>query len=126
MKNFFRRIGEGFRAFMAGRYGSDELSVFLSFAGLALLLLSSLIRPLFFLYFAALGLILWSTFRMLSRNTLKRRREREVYLSLLAKVRQRGTLLKNRFRERKTHRYYACPNCRVTIRIPKPEKGRTV
>ena len=101
MKNFFRRIGEGFRAFMAGRYGSDELSVFLSFAGLALLLLSS-------------------------RNTLKRRREREVYLSLLAKVRQRGTLLKNRFRERKTHRYYACPNCRVTIRIPKPEKGRTI
>ena len=126
MKNFFRHISDGFRSFMAGRYGADELSSFLSIAALVLLVLSTLVRQLFFLYFLALGLLIWSSFRMLSRNTLKRRQEREAYLRFFGSIRQKWNLMKNRWRDRKTHRYYTCPSCRVTIRVPKPEKGKTI
>lgn len=126
MKRFFANLGYRFQVFMQGRYGMDELSYFLSIAALVLLLLSWLIRPLAILYFPALALMIWSWYRSFSKNIYKRQRERNKYLEIRGALNRKVTLLKNMWRDRKTHRYYRCPNCKAVVRIPKPGKGKNI
>lgn len=126
MKRLLQSVGYKLRAFMQGRYGTDELSHFLSVTGLILFLLSCLIPPLFLLYFPALALLIWSWVRSLSKNICKRQRERDKYLAIRGKIKQKFKLWKNMWSERKTHRYYKCPHCKATLRIANPGKGRTI
>ena len=118
MRNFFARTAARLRQFMYGRYGSDELTLFLMGCALFLLLLSGF-RALWFLYFFGAGLLLYATFRSFSRNIPARRRERERYLGLIAKPRGFFKLQKNKFRDRKTHKYFRCAHCRAVLRVPR-------
>lgn len=126
MKRFFQNIAHRFQSFMQGRYGTDELSYFLFLVGFIVLLLSAWIRVLSILYLPALALLCWSFFRSMSRNIYKRQKERSRYLGIRGKIRQRFVLYKNMWRDRKTHRYYHCPNCKGIIRITKPPKGKNI
>lgn len=111
---------------MQGRYGMDELSYFLSTAGLVLCLLSILFRSLSILYLPALALMIWAWYRSFSKNIYKRQRERNRYLEIRQAIQRKITLVKNMWRDRKTHRYYKCPNCKAVVRIPKPPKGKNI
>lgn len=126
MKRFFENISYRIRVFMQGRYGTDELSYFLLTAALVLLLLSCFIRQLSILYLFSLALLIWSWFRSLSRNIYKRQNERSKYLEIKTKIKQKPVLIKNMWRDRKTHRYYKCPHCKVFTRISNPGKGRNI
>lgn len=105
-----------FQMWMVGRYGNDELTRFLSIISIVLLVLSWLFYPL---YPVALGLMIWSLTRTFSKNIPARSRERDAYLRISGKARTKGRLLKRMWRERKTHRYFKCKQCRAVIRIPK-------
>ena len=112
--NWFRRLGEkisaGMRRFMTGRYGTDKLNMVILSAGLIACLLSLFIRlPLVNLILTLLsyGLMIWAIFRALSRNTYKRYRENSRYLTFL-----------KRFQD-KEHRYYCCPRCHQSVRVPR-------
>ena len=70
----FQKLGEKFRRFMYGRYGSDQLNVFLLILGVVLCLLGSFSR-LYYLGLIAYVPLIWAIFRMYSRNLEKRRRE---------------------------------------------------
>jgi len=107
----FRRLGERFRMFMYGRYGSDKLNFLLLCIGLILSILSSFVEDLAFLVIFSYGLLFWCIFRMFSRNIAARQREAAAY-----------TRFKKRFTDRK-NRYYACPSCGQTVRVPRG-KGR--
>ena len=76
---------EKFIRFMAGRYGADQLSRFLSFAALALIVLNLFFRSsvLWILGIAALVCVY---LRMFSRNFEKRRKENEAYLRMKNKL----------------------------------------
>jgi hypothetical protein len=113
------------RQFMYGRYGSDELTLFLMGCALLLLMLSGF-RVLWFLYFLGAGLLIFATFRSLSRNIAARRRERDRYLRLIAKPRGFFKLQKNKFRDRKTHVYRKCEHCKAVLRLPKKKGKHTV
>lgn len=102
----FRKIGDWFRRFMYGRYGSDQLSMFLLILGVVLCLLGSFTR-LYWLGFLAYIPLILSIFRMYSRNIYKRRGENQRFLRLFQPLRDRE------------HRYYACPRCRQKIRVPR-------
>lgn len=101
---------------MYGRYGMDTLSRHLNVLAIALLLLSLLV-PL--LYPFALAAMVWSTFRIYSKNIPARTRERDGYARWLSKLQRRHRLMKSRFRDRKTHRFYKCPGCKEYLRVPK-------
>ena len=107
----FRRLGERFRVFMYGRYGTDKLNFLLLCIGLILSILSSLIEDLAFLVIFSYALLFWSIFRMFSRNIAARQREAAAY-----------NRFKKYFTDRK-NRYYACPSCGQTVRVPRG-KGR--
>ena len=116
MKRWLQRLGEKMQVWMYGRYGYDELSHFLSVTALICLLISMFVS---LLYPIALILLIWSMFRIFSRNIEKRLKEREAYLKYAGKVKRSFKLRKDMWRDRKTHRYYKCPNCKNWLRVPK-------
>ncbi|HOV26449.1 MAG TPA: hypothetical protein PK566_08845 [Pseudobacteroides sp.] len=125
MRRWLSTLEYKVNGFMQGRYGYDELSRFLSIAGIIMILISYLpyIR---FLNIIGFVLLVWSLGRALSRNFYKRQMERNRYLSIKNKTTQRFRLYKSMWRDRKTHKYYNCPGCKADIRIKKPERGRRI
>lgn len=107
----FRRIGDWFRNFMLGRYGSDKLNVALLVSGIVLMLLGSILGKFttwagVFTLLSYLVLI-WCMFRMYSRNIDARRRENAAFLNFFNHMKD------------KEHRYYRCPKCHQTVRVPR-------
>ena len=102
---------------MYGRYGVDELSLFLLGLYLVLVLLSQL-PHLALLSWLALAVILWDFFRILSRRFDRRLAENARFLSLAGPVirwfKIRRTILRDR-----EHRYFKCPNCGQYLRVPR-------
>jgi hypothetical protein len=125
MKKWFSNLGYKLSGFMQGRYGYDELSRFLTITGLVMMIISSF-SYLHFLYFISVALLVWSWVRTFSRNIYKRQMERSKYLRIRNKLMQRFRLKKRIWQERKTHRYYKCPNCKSMVRITKPGRGKKI
>ena len=101
---------------MEGRYGTDKLNMAILGVGLIFCVLAMFARfALLDLIFTGLSYLFmaWAIFRMLSRNTYKRYRENRNYLNFLQRVKDRQ------------HRYYECPRCRQTVRVPRG-KGKIV
>jgi LSD1 subclass zinc finger protein len=118
MKKFFQNIGDRMRRWMVGRYGNDELSTALYGVALVLMLLSFFQR-LRLLYAPAIVLWVWSMFRCCSKNIENRRVERAAYLRFKERVSSWFDVRRRAWRERKTHRYYRCKQCRTVLRVPK-------
>ncbi|HIY21876.1 MAG TPA: hypothetical protein H9841_08255 [Candidatus Flavonifractor merdigallinarum] len=105
------------RRMMYGRYGGDQLSCFLLVVYVLLTLLSGL-PHLWALSWLALAILVWSFFRMFSRNYNQRRAENARFLTLagpaLRWLKMRRTILRDR-----EHRYFRCPNCGQYLRVPR-------
>ena len=106
---------------MMGRNGQDQLNLFLTVVCLVLLVLSAFIRGGFgsFLNGLALALLILSWFRMLSRNLPRRRAENERYLRRRYQVTGWLRRLKTRWEQRRDYRFFTCPSCHTTLRVPK-------
>lgn len=103
--------------FMAGRYGGDAFGAFLNAAALVCMLLGLILwRLLYYVGFALLG---YSYFRMLSRDLAKRAGENQWYLARRTAFLQWLAPYRQRFAMRKTYRYFTCPHCRQTLRLPR-------
>jgi ribosomal protein L37AE/L43A len=103
--------------FMAGRNGNDALNRFLLVCDLILLLLSALLGGPFFLL--ALALLVYIYFRMLSRSVYRRQDENSRYLRARYKVVSRLRLAAERWKQRRDYKFFVCPSCRATLRVPK-------
>ena len=110
MQKFGQRILMAFRRFMTGRYGTDKLNSLLLGLGLAACFINLFvwndIARLIFTVISYTFMIL-ALYRCFSRNTYKRYRENRKYLQLM-----------ERFKD-KNHRYFTCPKCKQTVRVPK-------
>ena len=105
-----KKIGQWFRSFMMGRYGTDKLNMWLLGIGVIASVLSMLIPgngvKMILVTVSYIFLIL-ALIRCFSRNTYKRYQENRKFLQLL-----------DRFKDRQ-HRYFSCPKCRQTVRVPR-------
>ncbi len=114
MRNWLRKV-------MTGRYGVDEFSRFLNTTAMLSLVLSVLFDngiSVFFLL-VAFGSLFWNYTRMFSRNTYKRRAENNAYLTIRYNLTRKITGLKQRMQQKKYYRFYKCPKCGITTRVPK-------
>lgn len=107
-----------FLDFMAGRYGSDELSRCMMWVCLACLILNIFTRWQI-LYLFALVILCVCYFRMFSRNYSKRNAENEKYLGMTRNLRSRFAKTKNRMAQSRDYHIYKCPSCGQKIRIPR-------
>ena len=119
---------ERLRRFMEGRYGADGLNRFLTVCGWVLLLLGFVLSGIDSRAAVITGSVLvalsWaflilSLFRTLSKKTSQRAAETYKYFVYKNKVLGWFRRLKTRWQDRKTHRYFRCPQCRATVRVPK-------
>lgn len=111
---FFRNLGAklsaGMRNFMAGRYGTDKLNMYILGAGVLVCLVCMVIHaPLVNLLLTLLsyGLMIWALFRCFSRNTYRRYQENRRFLIFLDRLKDRD------------HRYFECPKCHQGVRVPR-------
>lgn len=112
-----------------GRNGSDHLSVFLVAIALVLAVAASVImKEAARAIVSAIAVILvaLSLWRMLSKNTGKRRAENEKFLSFFRadpdkkrKKEEKERAKAERKESKKTHRYFRCPECKKELRVPK-------
>ena len=114
---------EKFMRFMQGRYGVDQLSKFSMGVALAGIVLSiffgraSMVGAL--LDTVGFAALIYTYFRMLSKNISKRYAENQWYLSKTYKIRVRLNKELNMMKQRKIYHIYSCPGCKQKIRIPK-------
>ena len=109
-QQFLYRLRAGIRQFMTGRYGTDKLSLTLLVAAMVLSVLSSfmgtsLLNPV--LTLLSYVLMFWALFRVFSRKTYARYEENRKFLRFFDQLKDR------------THRYFSCPKCRQTVRVPR-------
>ena len=113
----FRRFGNTLARFMYGRYGSDRFNRFLLVLYLIFWVLSVVFRGWTGLIFYALTTVtmVWTLFRMLSRNIPRRQAENRWYLHQVT-----------RLKDIRRYRYRRCPHCRGMLRLPIKRGRRTV
>ena len=118
-------LKERFDSFMAGRYGVDRLYYFL-LAICAILIVINLFVDSFLISVLESGLLVYSFYRVMSRNIYKRQKENQKFIKLLDKPKQAINLQKCKRRDRKTHVYKKCPSCKNNLRLPKEKGHHTV
>lgn len=111
--------------FFIGRYGADALGRVINIAALILLLAAWILgffigQPYkFIVYWAGMAVMLYGTFRMLSRNIAKRSAENAAYLRFTARLHNRAVQRRNRRAQKRAYRFFKCPQCHQTLRVPK-------
>lgn len=109
---------EKIQKFMIGRYGVDEFSKFL--LGIStILLLISILKGYTIIYLLALFSLVYSYYRIFSKNYTKRYGENILYLKEKAKLINLFNKKKSRVEQYKTHKFFKCPSCRQELRVPR-------
>ena len=114
MRNFFSQFFQG----RYGSYGMDKLTRFLLVLSVIALIVS-LFTPLGLLYYVAFALLIYSYFRLLSKNITKRYKENESFLKIVQKFRSTFGKTKSRVIQFRNYHIYVCPSCKQKIRIPR-------
>ena len=114
----FQKLGDALRRFMYGRYGADSLNKWLLIFSVVLMLVGGLGSRYLAPWMAAFGTLayvplIWSMFRIYSRNIEARRRENAAFQRFFTRLRDRQ------------NRYFTCPRCRQVVRVPRG-KGASI
>ncbi|MDO4460464.1 MAG: hypothetical protein Q4C42_10390 [Clostridia bacterium] len=104
--------------FMYGRYGGDKLNYVLLIGGLLISFIGRL-TGLYIIVLISYVLYFYAIFRMLSRNHAARYKEYCAFLRVWNPLTKWFRLQKKIFAERKTYKYFKCPNCKQQLRAPK-------
>lgn len=118
MRNFLQRLEYKFNMWMQGRYGMDELNsrlilVSFVFAVMSIFPFLRIVSPL------STIIIIIVCLRMFSKNINKRSAELTGYYRIKDKLVSKISLYKQRYNDRKTHRYFKCKVCKTVLRVPK-------
>ena len=114
IRNFFSRL-------MYGRYGGDQLNTFLLIVFWLFWLLDAFIGnniASFILSTLSWIAILFALFRLFSRNYSRRSAENDRFLQIAGPVIHTFKRKRNQMRD-KDHRYFKCPTCAQTLRVPR-------
>ena len=114
----WQKIKEGFRRFMTGRYGGDQLSRVQVWTGFAMYIIAILTGFGLFSYIG-LALYIWAFYRLFSKDINKRYAENQKFLALTGSLRQNINQAKNRFKNRKEYLYFRCPKCKSWLKLPR-------
>lgn len=103
---------------MQGCRGADTFSNFLVVAGIVLLF-ASLIPGLDLLSWVALIVLAYSLFRSYSKNIAARDRENATFERIVEKPRKQLSLMRKKWTNRKTTRYFKCKGCGQVLSVPR-------
>ena len=107
--------------FMYGRYGSDEFSKALSVIAVLLLVISMFMGASgrSFMLVLVLALLIYTNYRIFSKNMTARRHENEKYMVLQNKVTDWWKLRRDMWKQRRDFKFFKCPSCKAVMRVPR-------
>ena len=124
---------------MYGRYGNDELNLFLSVLSLVVVAANIVVSfamdngtaktiVSICLWVAFVGIFALTTFRTMSKKIYKRRRENGLFLNAVGKLKRIVTFntsagSKGKNKDDETYIFRDCTKCSCTLRLPR-KKGR--
>lgn len=114
LKRLGYQMSTALARFMSGRYGTDKLNMAILGVGVVLSLISMFTRVALvnlILTLLSYGLLILALIRSFSRNTYKRYQENRKFLQFFDRLRDRE------------HKYFNCPRCRQSVRVPR-KKGK--
>lgn len=111
--------------FFQGRYGIDKLFYGICGVAVAVSAANLFVRSIW-LQLLVYALLILAVARSLSRNCRKRYAENQKFLSLFGGITKKFSLIRRRFKDRKTHVYCKCPSCKKNLRLPKVKGEHTV
>ena len=103
-------LTNGIQRFMMGRYGHDRLNMALLGLGLVLTIITMFVTNKLMVLVLTLSysvLLFVSLYRCFSRATYKRYNENRKFLLMIDRIKDRS------------NRYFSCPKCRQTVRVPR-------
>ncbi len=103
--------------FMYGRYGQDQLGIFLMAFAMILFTISLFTVP--YIYIAAILIIIYAYFRIFSKNRAARYKENAWFLKHTAWVGRLFGKLKYAFTEGRKYKVFKCPKCGQKLRVPR-------
>lgn len=115
--------------FMVGRNGTDQLAKCFLYVSLILMIVTMFSHnPV--VYLLAIAALVYSYFRVMSRNVTKRYYENQKYMQVTSKIRGRFQSLLGKAKyqkskavydreQRKIYKICYCPSCKQKIRVPK-------
>ena len=106
---------------MIGRNGQDQLNIFLLIVALVLMVLGGVIGGRFggVLNTLALLTLALTWYRLLSKDLPRRQAENGRYLRRRYQVTGWFRRQKTRWDQRRDYRFFTCPSCHTTLRVPK-------
>lgn len=117
MKDFMRRFAQSVQRFMYGRYGVDQLNTSLLYMTLGLSILGMFCKSIF-IYWLSYVTMAALILRALSKNHTRRFAENEKFLKMRRPILRAFGKTKHQLKD-KQNRYFSCPSCHQTIRVPK-------
>ena len=115
---WLQRMREKFMRFMQGRNGVDQLGKTLNTVTLVLLLVSMFTRWSI-LYIIAMVLMVYTYFRIFSKNIPKRYAENQKFCNWRYDMAIKKNKRKQEWEQRKIYRFFRCPMCKQKVRVPK-------
>ncbi len=107
---------------MYGRNGADHFSRFLSYAGIIIYLIGSFVPVDFLstlLTYLGLFMMIFSIFRMFSKNVNKRRAENARYFEARQKFTSSFRNWNERRKMSRDYCFFRCPACKSMLRVPR-------
>jgi len=117
--NLYRRFVDWYRQFMYGRNGVDALSFALVILSLVLSFFARIPLLGWLLGILQLFLVIIAVIRMFSRNISQRQRENAAFMALFYKCKQKFNQWSFQHKSGKDFRFFKCPGCHDTLRVPK-------
>ena len=115
MRNFFLKLVGKINRFFRGRNGFDDLAKLSIILSIVVFIIygfwpRGIVK--YILSFVYLALLVYAYFRILSKKVYKRSNENKKYVNTIK-------MIKTRWKQRKTHKFYRCPKCKTWLRVPK-------
>lgn len=104
--------------FMYGRNGVDALNKFIFFLNIVAFIVYLFIQHESILIIQGVLLIIY-IFRTFSKQLYLRQKENQIFLNIVTAIKRPFLRLYNRIRDRKTHVFKKCPNCKRILKLRK-------
>jgi len=108
----------GFRNFMMGRYGTDQLTLALLILGMIFTFMGNAFE-LIFLTTITYVIFLACIYRTMSKNISARQKENYKFLKYWNPVMAWSKGKYNIIKSSKDYKYFKCPNCKQELRVPR-------